>query len=740
MNSVTVGAHRRPAAARRAAGSAGTAVRLSRLLRTETVVVAAVLVALEAVLFSRYFSGELTANWDFLGSYNSEAFAWWHDGSFFDPPQWMPYLWGGYPAAASVQNSAWYLPVGAVAELVPFTIRAASALQALHVAFGALGMYVLVRRWGLDRVAGTFALVAYFFAVGFFSNAQHVDIVRTYAWLPWVFLVASPHWPWRRVWSIPAAAVVLWQTAISAYPGILVQAAYALLAWVVLCQLTTRAPLRRYVIPLAVSGVTAVLLSLVKFLPIALVRGAVGSPLPAHMVFDLSIAGTLFFPFDFDWIPNDPTMRSFFVVAPVIPLALMSRWRQGLVPPALGVLVVGVGIGLPVWPWTSLVDGLPGLSLSRFRLGDSRALVVFALVALAAAGLSALVRRDGPLSRRWATVARAIAVCLVPVVAFVVARAAGFPRASWEVPLLLLLLSSLVALGLLALVHRGRRTGTGVWVGATALVVVAAVSGVHWASQAQRVWQVPRVESESAQWGATSGALALGRVDDPNRTQRPARQPLPEGVTPPLAFSQLWNSGFYAGTYAVGGYINLAGTPTFDAIMAEVTQPDSDQAMWQAFWAAPGIVLAEDRLAPSDPAVVGECATNGECGSGLRVVPVSFSDGEWRYDVTASAPTSVVLNEAYYPGLTVETCAAAGQTGCTRTAADAGPGGSVRAEVPEGASEVVLRYVTPGQVTGWVAFGVGAAVVVLAALVQWAAGRRARRRARPDDVRVEAAG
>ena len=101
---------------------------------------AVVIAVLQALVFGGYYSGAMTAPWDFLGAYNAEAFAWWRDGSFFNPSQWMPYQWGGYPTAASLQNSGWYLPVGVVAWLVPFTIHAASALQAFHVAWGALGV------------------------------------------------------------------------------------------------------------------------------------------------------------------------------------------------------------------------------------------------------------------------------------------------------------------------------------------------------------------------------------------------------------------------------------------------------------------------------------------------------------------------------------------------------------------------------------------------------------------------
>src|SRR5690606_18757195 len=95
--------------------------------------VAALLLAQQVVFFAGYWTGAVTPPWDFYGSYTGEAFAWWADGSFFDPPAWMPYQWGGYAAAASVQNSAWYLPVGATELVGGPTIRVAAVLSALHV-------------------------------------------------------------------------------------------------------------------------------------------------------------------------------------------------------------------------------------------------------------------------------------------------------------------------------------------------------------------------------------------------------------------------------------------------------------------------------------------------------------------------------------------------------------------------------------------------------------------------------
>ena len=214
----------------------------------EWILVGVAILILQTFVYWEYYSGAMTAPWDFFGTYNAEAFAWWHDGSFFHPSQWMPYQWGGYPAAASLQNSGWYLPVGIVASLVPFTIHAASALQAFHVAWGAIGLYWLTRRWGQGRASALFGLVAYSFAVGFFSNAQHVDIVRAFAWVPWLLLCVSPQWHWRRAWGIPLAALIFWQAAISSYPGVLALLAYGILVWVMVAQLSFRPRDRKSVV------------------------------------------------------------------------------------------------------------------------------------------------------------------------------------------------------------------------------------------------------------------------------------------------------------------------------------------------------------------------------------------------------------------------------------------------------------------------------------------------------------
>jgi len=235
--------------------------------RLEIAVLALLLVGIQVLMFSSYYRGASSPSGDFLASYNVEAFAWWRDGGILDPPAWMPYTWGGFPAAAQVQNSAWYLPVGLLSLFGAYDITGAAIMQALHVAFAGLGVYVLARRGGFGRIPSSFGLVAYSFTAAFFTEAPYIDIVRGFALLPWLLLCLSPLWPWGKRWSVPVAAILLWQSAVGIYPGVLVAIAYTGLAWVVGWQIARRPLFRFFLVPLVVSGALALLLSMPKYLP-----------------------------------------------------------------------------------------------------------------------------------------------------------------------------------------------------------------------------------------------------------------------------------------------------------------------------------------------------------------------------------------------------------------------------------------------------------------------------------------
>lgn len=542
---------RLPAASR---GLRGILSLLRRPGTRRALTVVLLLVALELLMFWGYFTGEISpAPDDFIGSYNNEPFAWWRDLAVSGLPEWVPYAWGGYPAVVSIQSGAWYLPLGLAAAVSPYSIHAAAVVQALHVAFGALGVYVLGRRWGLGHPTAVFGLTAYFFAVGFYTNALHPDIVRGFAWAPWVFLVLSPSFPWRRAWGVPLAALILWQAVVGTYPGVVVALGYSGLALVLAFQLTRRLPLRAYVLPLAVAGAIALLLSAPKYVTALTLRGGASPTGRDDSVFSGSMWGTLFYPYDLASLPNDLSMRSFFMVAPVWVLAVVAwRHRRRVAAPAAAALTAAF-LGLPFLPWYELTADLPGMGMSRFRMADFRAPLVLSLVLVSMVVLSSELRGRGPRSSgRVSRTATMLSVGALPLFALVVALVGGWDVQQWATPWSIVCASAVLVWWLVGrrVAHGGARRSAALST-TVGLIALAAVSGVNWAYDVTPPWRFPREEVETSTWGTDSEALIAEYEAPGELTQRPARTPLDDAVAPPT--DVYWNTSLYTATTRSAG-------------------------------------------------------------------------------------------------------------------------------------------------------------------------------------------
>lgn len=691
---------------------------------------AGLLVALEWLIFRGYFSGDFIPPWDFLGSYNTEAYAWWSSGSFFNPTEWISHSWGGYPAAASIQNSAWYLPVGLTALFTPFTIHASAALAAVHYGFGALGVYVLGRAFGLGRAPSTFGLVAFFFVTGFFAQAEYVDIARGYAWLPWILLCTSTRWPWRRWWGIPLAVLMLWQALLGTYPGMIVAIAYCAVGWVVVQQVTTRLPLRRYLIPLAFTGVVTVMLLAPKYIPSLLLDTEVAAPSTDSSVFGWSVLATAFLPYGSNPVlPNDIAMRSFFLPATCFVLAALAGGKSLLARATTAVLAIAVLLGLPNLPFRELVDMLPGLSLSRFRMSDFRAAMLLAVCLLAMAALHRLMsspRADLALTTlrsRWV----ATWLALLPIGVLTLALANGFDASEWTIPVLVTTAACaviwLVALPLPEPVAGYRLN---VRPAAAILVGLTVISGVYSAYATAQPWRAPRLATEDVSFGGVVEDLIAQDTPDDALTQRPARTPAPADAEPHDLIGTVWNAGYYTGRDSVGGLVNLKRNTSYEQLQAALLDPERAPDA-NALYSAPGIVLALDEGQLPTAEDVSACVTDGDCGDGFTMTPVSYESGDLTYRVQSDDDVVVALNESYYLGWRLDACPTEGGE-CQELQAIRGPVGTLAVAMPAGSWELDAEYVPPGSHKAWASFWAGLTLVGGAAVV---VAYRGSRRGRP---------
>ena len=695
-----------------------------RRLLVEVLAVAATLIFLEIIVFNDYFRGATSPTWDFANHYNTEAYAWWHDGSFFKPTEWLPYLWGGYPSTLNLQNSSFYLPVGLASSLAPFTLQASAILSAAHVAFGALGTYIFARSFRMRPSAAMVGLVIWFFAAGFYANASHLDIMRAYAWVPWVLMCASPSWPWRRWWGVILATFVFWNAILAVYPGILIAGVYVGLVWVVILQVTTKARFAQYLLPLACSFALAGAATLVRFLPFYLTRGVSGTSGPDGSTFSLELLSTFFYRYVGTDLPNDVTMRAFFL--PVVAFAALAfvRFTRPVVWGGIGVAVVAVALGTPGTPWA---DKAPGLDVSRFTMSDFKVFFLFALCILAMSAIDAIVSERTLVGTVGASVFSRAAVpdrVRLIVLAGLVAGAVSLgvinslTTGEWVASWLFLLL----AVALLLLATSPLTAGQLRWV-VLILALTAATSGYHWAMSNTETWSVDRLErTELPYFDSPVSVLIDSRAAQANTTQRPSRLP-DRGTDLDQSRDPYGNRSFYDGTLRLSGYTNLRGTPTFEKLQATLIDPGTADAA-RAFWMAQGMVVAttDGALPPVEKS--NACATDDACGLELSE-PVSYSpSGRFVYRLAVTLPTEVSLNEAYYPGWTATACSSSGV--CTALEATSGASGQIVLDLPAGESTLTLNYSLPGSTTSWAAFW-GA----VAALALWAGVLGVRQARRP---------
>ena len=690
------------------ANAQGSSVRRRELKRVAILLI--VVTILEVVVFGGYFSGATIPPWDFFGSYNTGAYTWWQNGSFFNPQAWTPNSLAGYPTALSLQDGSWYLPIGLAALFGPFTLHASAIVAALHVALGSVGTYALTRSLRMPFKVALFAAVAGFFAVGYFSNAQHLDIVRGYALVPWILLVLSPRWPWRRVWALPLATFILWQTAVGIYPGMLFSTVYVGVVWVAYSQYKDRPAIRNYLFPLALSAIGAVLLCAPKLIPYFVLSGDNAGAFPDESKFDFSVIATLAFGYGHLQGPNDLSMNTLFVPATVLVLCCFANFRDRVSSSALVIAAPAVVLGMPFLPWFQAVQTLPGLAFSRFGMSDLKAYLLIAAVLLAASGLHNL-SRNLVRPARWFWVRIGVAAGIA-VVLFSIRKTGDFTRGDWLPGLALVVLVLVVVV-----VWHLRREMLTKTLLISSMIALTAISGCVWAFGTTITWSHPRVEAEVSTYGSTVDELLASRPPSSVETQRPARIGLPAGFNSVILFNSSWNGSYYAGRDALGGNVNIKSSETVQRMTAALLEPSSGEAVVE-FLTAPGLVATGDVT----PVSLAACATTGDCGP-ASAVPIRYSPGDLSYQITNPVATVAVLNEAFYPGWGVTAC---GDAGCKVLDVESNTEGLIEVTLPSGEFELRAVYETPGLSTGWLIFGAGLFVAATGSLVQYLRGRRAR--------------
>ncbi len=282
-------------------------------------------------------------------------------------PFWTPYLFSGFPFLADLQVGAWY-PLNWPFMLLGVTPDTMNAELLLHGLIACAGAYALAYRLTGNRPGATAAGMFYGLSGYFVGHSQHVGMVQTAAWLPWLVLLmdalATSVTPRRlALAAVVGAALALpghFQTAL--YTGVFTT------LWATLDTLWARSWPRARWLALGLTAVAAwgAALAAIMIAPgLELVRQSVRTQLDGTQVglgyFHVEDLLTLIQPDHYGVLldsnytgPGDVTQHYFYAGILLVPLALLGMT-------SLKALRTALALGLPfVWyalgPGTGLFD------------------------------------------------------------------------------------------------------------------------------------------------------------------------------------------------------------------------------------------------------------------------------------------------------------------------------------------------------------------------------------------------
>lgn len=585
-------------------------------------------------------------------------------------PEWMSFQAMGFPFLLSMQSGVFYAPFWffGLFDHAPYTLQAAVIFQVLHVLLGAIGCWMYARLMGMSISAALFVAVAFQFFGGFYSNSMHADIIRAFAYLPWLFWCV---YITREQTALSGrnlfAPLIIALFITGSYPGNVAAQLFALIVGAVLFWVSdlVERPGKALQITLLhcqVAGLCllGLLLASVYLWPTFelksyLVRSAVWTG--PRMSWLSSYWNSLFQPSNFSGIYIYSSMTSAFVTAPVFCMLFLVTWSF-IKRNWFWVVITffsGVMAGGPSTPvYMFLLDVFPVLGHSRFPSSDYRGLLGFGLILLSGKLLDAyfedkltgkLLQRSmlciGLLFFYWAanifaawlatpeaadTVASLreiewLALILIVMMQFATRSIIFVENHEWLVAIFL-------SISVFASLYFLRQQRTGLL---CCLVILEIISGVYFLTRISDQWRTVEFTEIDVFYGEVdlAGTLPLIAAVHHSVATRPACLDLP-------LYERSWE-GYLKGTYTCN-----SKDPKSTSRDIVDNNPVLSNYMHQAWKPYP---ITKDELVDCQPGHLVE----GNMPSSM-VNQISYGLQHVSYQVHAAADFCFVENEMWFPG------------------------------------------------------------------------------------------
>jgi len=595
------------------------------------------------VIFREHYLADVGFPWDFPLAYYAVVAHWTSAVSKGILPEWIPFQQMGYPFAFHAQSGLYYPPLWIFPILkIPYTLNAAVVFQCLHVLVGAYGMFMFLR---IKLVSKPFALIGallFQFFGGFYSNAEHVDIIRAFALTPWLlylfsFSLRDSSLVPRRLLFIPWG---LFLFITGAYPGNVISTLF-ILAVYILCQLLadygrTR-NIRRVIqasIALLVLTTLGIALAAIQIGPLLFYRdqfvrldnlNLVRYSLELHHLPGLFLSNRT--------LPGEISMTSTYVTLPALILASfipLARLKQQWIEATVGSVATLMAAGPQSPFWILATTWTPWLKLSRHSSSDYRIFLAITIILFAIYGLQSLFKQElsaHGMIRRTIMVAAWFGAGI-----YIAYKDVGIPVISaWGIA------TATLILVLVVWAIQPKRTN---WV-LLALVFIIALDAWRVLPDIP-TWQEPMISSYYQRQGwlpRTDGQLDISKIFDTLPSSRPARE------VPTNNFS--WR-GYLTGAYLTTD-LSASVLRTTRVIEANPLYFEWMLLKWTPIFLGAGFFDREmDRL------YISEAELSAHLNIGRQnepaVTQIDYGINHVTYWVSLPEPMLMIENETYYPG------------------------------------------------------------------------------------------
>lgn len=349
-------------------------------------------------IFHNHYFNDTTPPWDFVETYLAVPFYWIELLRNGYDVSWIPFQGMGYPLYMNLQSGYYYLPnwIFVIFD-IQYTINNAVIMQCLHIFIGSLGAVILAYLIGLKWYKALLTGFIYQTFGAFYSNAEHLDIIRGYSFIPWLLIPVLTKQYFTKLNQIVLYLypLIVFFMITGGYLGMSI-AIFFILGITTFIRILFEKEYRKYGFFVIVTLLIGFLVSSVFLLPSLLDKKELirATGIVSYDYAYLVDIFSLIFGIGFPSQPHDLSMQSSSISMIVFMLLISSLLKVKVINKWLLFILLLALLMISGLLHQYLVQIFPPLGLSRMIMSDYRGLIGIIIILIAIIGLKNFTRKD----------------------------------------------------------------------------------------------------------------------------------------------------------------------------------------------------------------------------------------------------------------------------------------------------------------------------------------------------------